>query len=279
MIKRGAFSYGVMALLVFTGAAVGAPYDALYVFGDSYSDIGARYVDGNGPTAVAYLAQRMGIELSYPQAKSGAGRSLDFAASGASTGREPRQPSGVGPTGHWCCQGMLDQVEDFASRVRSGSLSFNPQSTLFFIAGGLNDGQLTTQMTLENIESQILLLKDLGAEHVRLALLPTKLPVSTVGKRLNPAYRKLVSELRAKLAIDLQLSDWGLYFDEVMQHPARYGMTNTTAPCAGRALFGEDDTPCARPDAYFYYHVGHPSTAVHRIVGLRLYREIISTKP
>jgi phospholipase/lecithinase/hemolysin len=50
-----------------TGLAHNAQrYDALYVFGDSYSDIGARYVDGNGPTAVAYLAQRMGIERPRP---------------------------------------------------------------------------------------------------------------------------------------------------------------------------------------------------------------------
>jgi phospholipase/lecithinase/hemolysin len=29
-------------------------YTRLYVFGDSYSDIGAGYIDGNGPTAVFY---------------------------------------------------------------------------------------------------------------------------------------------------------------------------------------------------------------------------------
>ena len=31
-------------------------YSRLYMFGDSYSDIGAGYIDGNGPTAVAYPA-------------------------------------------------------------------------------------------------------------------------------------------------------------------------------------------------------------------------------
>ena len=34
-------------------------YTRLYVFGDSYSDIGAGYIDGNGPTAVAYLGWLM----------------------------------------------------------------------------------------------------------------------------------------------------------------------------------------------------------------------------
>ena len=41
------------------------PYAMLYVFGDSYSDSGAGYVDGNGPTAVVYLAQRLGIPFTY----------------------------------------------------------------------------------------------------------------------------------------------------------------------------------------------------------------------
>ena len=37
-----------------------AKIDRMYVFGDSYSDIGEGYLDGNGPTAVAYLADRLG---------------------------------------------------------------------------------------------------------------------------------------------------------------------------------------------------------------------------
>ena len=38
-------------------------YSRLYVFGDSYSDIGAGYIDGNGPTAVAYLGWLMGLPV------------------------------------------------------------------------------------------------------------------------------------------------------------------------------------------------------------------------
>ena len=35
----------------------------LYVFGDSYSDIGEGYLDGDGPTAVAYFAKRLGLSV------------------------------------------------------------------------------------------------------------------------------------------------------------------------------------------------------------------------
>jgi len=42
-------------------------YSRLYVFGDSYSDIGAGYIDGNGPTAVAYLGWLMGLQIASSQ--------------------------------------------------------------------------------------------------------------------------------------------------------------------------------------------------------------------
>jgi cholinesterase len=266
----------LIIMLTFVGHAKAASYRALYVFGDSYSDIGARYLDGNGPTAVAYLAQRMGIAITYPRDPRAASESLDFAASGAISGKEAtRNSTGL----RWCCQGMVDQVEDFASRVRSGSLSFNPETTLFFLAGGLNDKNIPTETTVDNLTRQISLLKQVGARHVTLALLPTKIPsFSAVADRLNPAYERLAPKLRAELGIDIQLNHWGLYFDQVMQNPGRYGIINTTSKCAGRALFGEDATPCATPDAYFYFHDGHPSTAVHRIVGDKLYQEISASQ-
>ena len=44
----------IVSPLLAQSAATSAPttrYSRLYVFGDSYSDIGAGYIDGNGPTA------------------------------------------------------------------------------------------------------------------------------------------------------------------------------------------------------------------------------------
>jgi len=61
-------------------------YSRLYVFGDSYSDIGAGYIDGNGPTAVAYLGWLMGLQVASSKAANAGGKSLVFAVSGAGTG-------------------------------------------------------------------------------------------------------------------------------------------------------------------------------------------------
>jgi hypothetical protein len=243
-------------------------YTALYVFGDSYSDIGARYLDANGPTAVAYFAQAMGIPLTYPKDPNALGKSLDFAAVASTTGEDKGQ-------GKWCCQGMMDQVNDFATRVRAGTISFKPDSTLFFLEGGLNDKKIDTDVTIANLTREIHMLQELGGRHFTLSLLPTKIPDwADVGKRLNPAYQGLVVDLQ-KQGVDIRLNHWGSYLDEIIENPSRYGLFNTTSQCAGRALFKEDSTPCARPDTYFYFHGGHPSTAVNKIVGGKLYQELI----
>ena len=96
-----------------------------------------------------------------------------------------------------------------------------------------------------------------------------------LGVRLNPELRRIPEEMRSQLPdARIALSNWGAFFDEVIKNPARYGIQNTKDKCAGRALFNEDATPCADPSTYFYYHEGHPSTAVHKVVGDKLYEEL-----
>ncbi len=71
---------------VLWGGAGASSYQRMYVFGDSYSDIGEGYLDGDGPTAGAYLAERMGTPLAKSNDPDGARKSIDFAVSGAQTG-------------------------------------------------------------------------------------------------------------------------------------------------------------------------------------------------
>ena len=254
--------------LLFNGAVqAAAPYKALYVFGDSYSDIGRRYLDGNGPTVPAHLARLMGIPFTYSSDANAGTKSLDFAATAATTGDDAG-------SGDWCCLGMMVQVRDFTSRVKSGTVKFEPDSTLFLLEGGLNDSDLKTEQTVANLTSEVHQLKAAGARHFSLALLPTRIPdFADIGKRLNPAYVSLVAALQ-KEGLDIRLNQWGPTLDAIMEHPAQYGIANTTSQCAGRALFKEDPTPCAAPDTYFFFHSGHPSTAVNKIVAEKLFKEL-----
>lgn len=262
------------SVLIASLPALAGPYNALYVFGDSYSDIGFGYEDGNGLTAVAYLAQDLGIPFTYAGDPNAGGKSLDFADSGAQSG------AGAGQhlQGTFRGYGMLNQVRDFANLASSHSLDFDPATTLFFIAGGLNDSTLPTATTVANITSMVTTLHGLGAVNIDVALLPTQIPsFRAVGQRLDPAYTALIPQLQTEFSdLDIRLSNWGLFYDQVITNPSAYGITNTTDRCAGRAIFGEDTTPCATPDTYFYYHSGHPSTYTHSVVGDKLYQEVLA---
>ncbi len=260
-------------LLMIVGVlpASAAPISRLYVFGDSYSDFGAGYVDCDGPTAVAYLGWNLGLEFTHAKAPKAADKSLDFAVSGAQTGEGEGRHVKEALLGY----GMANQVRDFAARVKSGEIHFDPETTLFFIAGGLNDRMLTTEVTIANLRQEIETLKALGGRHFTVALLPTKIPnYSAVGNRLNPAFAQLAKDAHEQLGVDIWINHWGSYYDEVMDHPASYGITNTTSKCSGRGIYDEDTTPVGDPATFFFYHNNHPSTAVHRIVGKKLAEEV-----
>ena len=244
----------------------------MYIFGDSYSDIGEGYLDGNGPTAVAYLAKRLGFELYPSTAADVRGRSLDYAVSGAQSGRgEGRRTKGA-----LLGYGMRNQVDDFVARVRSREITFNPATTLFFLAGGLNDGRLPDGTTAANEADEIRTLYAAGARRFTVALLTTEIPgFGVTGRKINPSLASIPGTIERELpGADIRLSRWGMFFDVVLAHPERYGILNTTDARAGREIFDENTTPCAKPETYFYYHRAHPSTVTHKAVGDMLYEEM-----
>jgi len=256
------------------------PYTQLYVFGDSYSDSGSGYVDTNGPTAVAFLAQRLGIPFTwYGDPRYTKTQGLNFAISGAGSGSGPGRRY---PTGEMLGIGMKNQVDQFVAFTKTGDIpKFDPATTMFFFAGGLNDRGKPEGYTRTNIEAEIDELYDLGARRFTVALLPTKIPqFATAGTAFNPELAKIPAEELAKHPdIRIANSNWGLFMDQVIANPAQYGITDTTHPCAGRNIHHEDTTPCASPDTHFFYHEGHPSTVVHRAVGDMLYAEATTTAP
>lgn len=244
---------------------------ALYAFGDSYSDTGAGFVAGNGPTAVAYFARHLGLEMQTPDQSSSSRASINFAVSGAGTGEGSGQRIGGALIG----MGMREQANRWVQRVHSGTSTFDPASTLFFVAGGLNDAKVPTEEVVTNLHRTVQTLHGAGARKFLIARLPEHIPQFTaVGRRLNPAIETLVAALSRELPdSEIMLSDWGAFFDDVLQRAREFGIDDTENKCAGRAIFGEDPAPCLAPERHFYYHASHPSTKVHSIVGCRLYQE------
>lgn len=294
---------------VLLGAASNAnatTFSSLYAFGDSYSDSGNYYAlqglpqsppyaqrYSNGPTAVEYLAQNLGIPLTYSLNPAAGSTSLNFTVSGAWTGTQNDDPLISGTTG------MLNQVADFQGRVARGAVSFNPSNSLFVLFGGINDvlfgtlgGETPTQIVSEaasNIRSEVTILTGLGAKYVAVATIPEVglTPVgpligqaallNTLSDTLNGSYEALIPQLGASTGADVFRLDWGGYFDQLVADPSAFGLYNSTDPClTGTA---PNLVVCSNPSQYVFWDALHPTTAAHQVIGNLLTAEIAANVP
>ena len=157
-------------------------------------------------------------------ASASASDSLNCAVSGASSGRgEGRKIKDA-----LLARETVEQVDDFAGRVKAKRVEFAPRTTLSSLAERLNDGRLPNGELVANLESEIRKLYEVGGRRFRVALLPTEIPASREpGLRLNPQLRRIPAEMRADLT-SAEIAMSGSYFDDVLRDPRRYGIENTT---------------------------------------------------
>jgi phospholipase/lecithinase/hemolysin len=96
-------------------------------------------------------------------------------------------------------------------------------------------------------------LYSLGARLFEIALLPSLVPAfSDSANNLNPGFTALVPQLRAEFPDAVfGLSNWGPFYDDILNNPSKYGITNTTDPCFN---FGSGSA-CSDPDKHFYYFI------------------------
>ena len=252
------------------------PFNDLFVFGDSYSDTGAYVPLTNGSTAVGYLAQNLGITLTTSKNPDPGTSGVNFAESGARVDVGPTPPA-TQP------RSLTQQVAEFQSYLSTGALTFNPSSSLFFLAGGLNDHTKATQAQIgAATTNQVATLYSLGARYFEITLLPSLVPAfADSAANINPEYETLVPQLQAEFPdAVIQLSNWGPDYDNILTNPSQYGITNTTDPCLSGG-FGSTAplTTCSNPSTYFYYFNSHPSDASHQIVGNELYQEALAIRP
>jgi cholinesterase len=277
MTKLAAIIVAVLSAATLT-AQTPRPYTQLYVFGDSYSDTGAGFPYADGPTAIAYLAQSLKIPFTFYGDPASKGKGLNFAVSAGKSGSG--EGNRQGPHALFAL-GMTNQVDQFAALVKSGEVKFDPAQTMFFLAGGLNDRSSPDGYTRTNEEAEIDTLYALGARRFMVALLPTKIPAfATAGTQFNPEIALIPAEEKARHpVIRIATSNWGLFFDEVITHPEKYGITDTTTPCQPRLSLTPGTTACPSPATHFFYYAAHPSTAAHKAAGEMLYQEALTKAP
>jgi len=243
------------------GGAQALDVKTLYLFGDSYTDTGAYVKLTNGSTAGGYLASAYDLDLVTSKSTNPGTSSINFAESGARIAQGP-SGSAIQP------RSLTQQVGEFQSYLQAGKLSFDPNSSLFFLLGGLNDHASPTAPLASATMQQVATLYGLGGRYFELALLPSMVPAFTdSANNVNPMITQLVPELQAMYPdASFTLSNWGDYYDDILRNPQNYGITNTTNACLGNAA-------CTDPDTYFYYYSAHPSDRAHEIVGAQLYAE------
>jgi cholinesterase len=255
----------------------------IVVLGDSLSDNGnvfsatgyppPPYWQGrlsNGPVAVEYLAQKLGVPL------------IDFAWGGATTGVGNYGDGGtVGSFGAYSLPGMTTV---FQSALSGGQFPIDPNA-LYVVWGGPNDfwnvanpadASVAIGAAVTNLVTMVGTLQSLGAGQILVPGMPdlgSTPGVVAMGPQASAFFTQVSlgfdQALQANLPPGVQYFDTLSLISSVVSNPAMYGFTNVTDPC----LTGS--SPCANPDQYFFFDGEHPTTAGHQVIGDALYQTVV----
>ncbi|MGF1480837.1 MAG: SGNH/GDSL hydrolase family protein [Cyanophyceae cyanobacterium] len=278
-------------------AATFSSISRIYAYGDSYSDEGLSFeistqavnagvpdsfalpadpalglydAEGrwtNGPTAVAVMAQNLGVSLTnyaVGGAKSGNGNYYSWLDSFQNTG-------------------FLGQIEQFAPEAESADAS-----ALHFIFVSANDlfeytdfglpgtvEELASQ-TVENIGEGVSELAALGATQFfvvnssDLDILPGVIEFGQVQEAaqftdlVNALLPDELDILSQQLNVEIALYDHVAISNEIRANPDFYGLTNINDPC--QPVFPVESV-CSAPDEHYFWDEYHPTRRAHQIIG------------
>ncbi len=295
------------AVLLFSGAAVAAPYSSLYVFGDSLADSGnnAYFFDhytaysgmrtptplsepliptlpyasnrySNGPVWVEYLAANLGLSA-QPALVGG----TNFAFGGATTG----------PGGSSFPYSLTDQV----GMLLNATGGVAPHSGLYVVEGGGNDARAVLTAAMGGVDPTALIqayasnmatilstLSLAGADQFLVWNIPDigKIPaITALGGTASANASFLVSQMNQALALALaglptdvtdgiHLFDAYQAFNDIANDPGAFGLSDVTHPCAMSAACVND------PTGYLFWDGIHPTTAGHALMAQLAMAEI-----
>jgi phospholipase/lecithinase/hemolysin len=281
MSVRHAFSaFALLILLAFPSLAAHATtpgYDAIYVFGDSYNDVGNIYVAthgaiplsppyyhgrfSNGPIWVEHVASAWGLPM-QPSLLGG----TDYAFGGAWVTSPQVTPQGTIPS-------VPQQVALYLSQ-HSGHADPN---ALYVLEGGGNDilgtsigspKDLGFRIALE-IAGTERLLRRAGARHF---LIPDLLDIAQLpAARANIAFATAAT-IATNKTLDSLLQFEGLFqgihiyrlnifnlFHAIAADATHFGFTDITNPCINPVT----NAVCTDPDHTLFWDLEHPTEFGH----------------
>jgi len=252
-------------------------YDAIYVFGDSYCDVGNIYLAtsgalpasppyyngrfSNGPIWVEHVAGFLKLPI-QPYLAGG----TDFAFGGAEVTAPVVTAEGTIPS-------VPEQVALYL-KLHDGKA--DPKA-LYIIEGGGNDILNATGGSAEDLGFKIatgiaaseLLLRQAGARNF---LIPNLFNVGLLpGGQANAKFAGAASEatnswLNTLLAVEGFLEDVHILrldvfslINSVQTDPTNFGFTNVTTPCLNPVT----SAVCSDPDHTFFWDVEHPTELGH----------------
>jgi phospholipase/lecithinase/hemolysin len=264
-------------------AATTSPYDAIYVFGDSYCDVGnifiatggatpgAPYYDGrfsNGPIWIEHVASAWGLPMT-PSLAGG----TDYAVGGAEVTTSVSEPGGTIPS-------VPEQVLEY---LQAHGGHADPHA-LYILEGGGNDilnatggspGVLGLKIAA-GIAGSELLLRQAGARNfvipdlVDIALLPAGQANATFATAATNATNAALDNL---LQFEELLQNIKIYrlpvfalFDSIAADATHFGFLNITQPCLNPLT----NTECADPDHTLFWDAEHPTEFGHSFFAVLL---------
>jgi phospholipase/lecithinase/hemolysin len=277
---------GLLLTFGLAASAHATSFSQIIVLGDSLSDNGNLFAAtgyppppywqgraSNGPVAVEYLAQSLGVPL------------RDFAWYGATTGVGNYADGGtVDALGTFSLPGMMTA---FQGALSAGLFPIDPNA-LYIVWGGPNDfwnvtsgAEATTAIgkAVANLVTIVGTLQSLGAEQILVPGMPDlgRTPyLLSLGEPYSGFFTQISmgfdQTLQASLPPGAQYFDTFSFVSGILDNPSMYGFENITDPCfTGSSV-------CANPDKYFFFDSVHPTTAGHELVGNGL-RESVVPEP
>ncbi len=269
-----------LALATRVAQAATPTYDALYVFGDSYCDVGNLYLaDGetyppapyymgrfsDGPLWVDHVAGFLKVPLT-PARLGG----TDYAFGGAWATAPQPLGSGVIPS-------VPEQVGLYLQQ-HGGKADPN---ALYIIEGGGNDIVDTTtgspqalgSAIAQNLVASEIMLRQAGARHFvipnlfNVGLLPVAQSKAAFASAATIAANKGLNQLLApeeeNSGVHILRMDVFSLMSAVQTDPTHFGFTDVTNPCLTNAL-------CADPDHTFFWDTFHPTLFGHAFFAVTL---------
>ncbi|HEY9748305.1 MAG TPA: SGNH/GDSL hydrolase family protein [Allocoleopsis sp.] len=290
-IAGAAIAVGSLTLFSQPSTAATLSFNQVYFFGDSLSDPGNAYTASgglvppsppyaqrvsNGQVWAEYLSTQLGLSpvpITQASAQNPPLQGSNFAFAGAT--------SGTANTIFLAFPALQRQIEQFIDL----QLPANPNA-LFVLWAGAND-YLPTQSAFQpftnpkpsvtNITTAINDLEAAGAQNILVVNLPdlgtVPLTRNTAdASRLNAlskAHNNFLFRQMRRLerspgfAANIIPLDVNALFQQAINQPSQFGLTNVTEPCLNQQTF----VPCSNPNQYLFWDNIHPTTAAHQIIG------------